>query len=346
MSPVPSYGLSMPVLQTEVRKFGELARLADDAGFRSLWDYEAYRNPFVLHAVTALATTRIQLGTGIAQAFIRSPFEAANAAADVDELSGGRAILGVGPGGPDWLEAFHSTDAADSVSRMREFIDVVRMTWDYFSGVAPPAAAYAGKYYRFRPPPVNPWGPRELARPRIPVYLSAMRAPMLRLAGEKADGTLGYLHTPEFARDHVKPNLAEGARRAGRHPTTVDYASLIVCSVSRDRAEALHRARLQVGIYVAVPISDVVVHFHGCQADQAAVRAAIVNGGMQAVEGATSDRLVELFAIAGTPDEARKQATRYAESIPHVVLHPPYAPPLPADATEDAFRNIVEAFGD
>lgn len=71
-----------------MHKFGEFARLAEDAGFRSLWDYESYRNPFLLHAITAAATKRIQLGTGIAQAFIRSPFEAANAAADVDELSG------------------------------------------------------------------------------------------------------------------------------------------------------------------------------------------------------------------------------------------------------------------
>jgi 5,10-methylenetetrahydromethanopterin reductase len=101
-----------------------------------------------------------------------------------------------------------------------------------------------------------------------------------------------------------------------------------------------------VGIYVAVAISDVIVQFHGCQADQAAIREAIAKGGTKAIEAATSDRLVELFAIAGTPDEARKQATRYRESIPHVVLHPPYAPLLPADATEDAFRNIVAAFGD
>ena len=127
---------------------------------------------------------------------------------------------------------------------------------------------------------------------------------------------------------------------------SVDYACLVVCSVARDRAEALYRARLQVGIYVAVAISDVVVNFHACQADQAAIRTAIAEGGIGAVGNATSDRLVNLFAIAGTPDEARQQATRYQEAIPHVILHPPYAPPLSPDATEDAFRNIVTTFAD
>ena len=298
-----------------------------------------------MHAVTSAATSRIQLGTGIAEAFIRSPFEAANSAADVDELSGGRAILGIGPGGPDWLEAFHSTDARDALSRMSEYVDVVRMTWDYFSGGAGSGLSYAGKHYRFEAPPLNPWGPRQLARPRIPIYLSAMRPRMLQLAGAKGDGTLGYLHTPEFASDHVKPNLAKGARKAGRDPESVDYASLIVCSIAKDRAEAIHRARVQVGIYVAVSVSDVIVNFHGCQAEQAAIRDAIAKGGFEAVEGATPDELVELFSIAGTPDEARKKVQRYQESIPHVILHPPYAPLLSSEATEDAFRNIVSTFG-
>src|SRR5262249_52743277 len=80
--------------------------------------------------------------------------------------------------------------------------------------------------------------------------------------------------------------------------------------------------------------------------DQAAIRTAMADGGIGAVESATSDRLVSLFAIAGTPDEARQEARRYQESIPHVILHPPYAPPLSPDATEEAFRNIVTTFGD
>jgi alkanesulfonate monooxygenase SsuD/methylene tetrahydromethanopterin reductase-like flavin-dependent oxidoreductase (luciferase family) len=342
---MPNLGVSMPVLQTPVHKFPAYAKLADEAGFRSLWDYEFYRNPFVIHATTAATTSRIGLATGIAEAFIRSPFEAANAAADVDELSGGRAILGIGPGGPDFLEGFHSTDAAHPVARMREYIDILRMTWDYLGGGAPPMS-YAGEYYRFQSPPLNPWGGRELARGRIPIYLSAMRPLMLQLAGEKADGTVGYLQTPEFIEQRVRPNLVIGAERAGRDPASVDHAALVICCVSEDRAEALHRARIQVGMYVAYPISDVAVHFHGCQAEQAAIRMAMMEGGIAAIEGATDDKLVDLFALVGTPDEVRKQARRYEGALSHVVLHTPYVPPLTAEETEDAFRGIVAAFAD
>jgi 5,10-methylenetetrahydromethanopterin reductase len=342
---MPDLGVSMPVLQTPVAKFPIFAKLADDAGFRSLWDYEFYRNPFVIHATTAAVTDKIGLATGIAEAFIRSPFEAANAAADVDEMSHGRAILGLGPGGPDFLEGFHSTDAAHPVARMREYIDVVRMTWDYL-GAGAPAMSYEGEHYRFQSPPLNPWGGRELARGRIPIYLSAMRPLMLQLAGEKADGTLGYLQTPEFIEQRVRPNLVKGAQRAGRDPASVDHAALVICCVSDDRAEALHRARIQVGMYAAYPISDVAINFHGCEAEQAAIRQAMMSGGIEAIEGATDDRLVERFALVGTPDEVREQLRRYEDALPHIVLHTPYVPPLRPEETEDAFRNIVETFGD
>src|SRR6202008_3840953 len=87
-------GLSLPMLNQPYERYAEFAALAEDAGFDSVWDYEFYRNPFITHALNARATSRIQLGTGIATAAPRTPFEMANAAADVDELSGGRKLLG------------------------------------------------------------------------------------------------------------------------------------------------------------------------------------------------------------------------------------------------------------
>ncbi|CAB4869067.1 unannotated protein [freshwater metagenome] len=342
---MPNLGVTIPVLHTPGHKFGELAQLADGAGFRSLWLSEEYRNPFVMHSLTAAATSRITLATGIAQAFARSPFEMANAAVDVDELSGGRLILGIGSAGDDWLRAFHTSDASNVVARISEYVDVLRASWRYFQSGASPDIRYEGDWYRFEPLALNPWSARDMARPTIPIYLAAMRPRMLRLAGAKADGAIGYAHTAEFARRKVRPALAEGARSTGRDPSEVDYACLTVCSVSSDRAEAMRRAKLQVGIYVAVDITDPVVHLHGLQAEQAAIRAAIEKDGFAAAGDATSDEVVELFAIAGTPDEARKKAAAFQEAIPHVVLSPPYAPALSPEETEDSFRNIVETFG-
>jgi alkanesulfonate monooxygenase SsuD/methylene tetrahydromethanopterin reductase-like flavin-dependent oxidoreductase (luciferase family) len=343
---VPELGVTIPILRTPAHRFGELAQLADAAGFRSVWLSEDYRNPFVMHTVTAAVTKDIRLATGIAQAFGRSPFEMANAAVDVDELSGGRLILGIGSAGDDWLRAFHTTNNSNVIARMSEYVDMLRTSWRYFESGASPDVRYEGQYYRFDPLPLNPWSEREMARPSIPIYLAAMRPRMLRLAGAKGDGTVGYAHTAAFASKKVLPQLAEGARSAGRDPRDLDYACLTVCSVSSDRAEAMRRAKLQVGIYVSIDITDPVVQHHGLEAEQAAIRAAIEKDGFDAAGDATPDELVDLFAIAGTPDEARAKAVRFQEAIPHVVLSPPYAPALNPDETEDAFRNIIETFGD
>jgi probable F420-dependent oxidoreductase len=336
-------GISMPGLSTPLERFREYAELAETAGFDSVWDYEFYRNPFVVHAGAAAATDSIQLATGIAEAFTRSPFELANAAADIDDLSDGRLVLGIGTGGADFLEAFHSTDARKPVSRMREFIDVLRLSWDHLGTMEP--ASYEGSFYRFQSLPLNPWGGRQLARARIPIYLAAIRPKMLQLAGEKADGVLGYLWTPEYVRDRVLPNVSKGASESGREASTVDIAGLVICSVSDDREVALRRARIQVGMYVAYPLSDVMVQFHGFEQEQQAIREAMLSEGMAALERVTSDKLVETFSLAGTPDEVRDQMGPYEEVLSHVVLHTPYVPPLTADECDDAFRGIVDTLG-
>lgn len=335
-------GVTMPTRTAPLEKVPEYARLADEAGFDSVWSYELYRNPFAMLCTSALTTSRATLGTGLAAAFPRSPFELANAAADVDELSNGRMLLGLGIGVPEFLEAFHSTDAKRAVGRVREYIDVLRLSWTYLH--AGEAEAYEGEHYRFTPPPLNPWGVRTVARPRIPIYLAAMRPQLLALTGQKADGWVGYLATPRFVEERVIPGIAVGAEKAGRDVADIDLACEVICSVSPDRDVAMRRARIHVGFYVAHPVSDVVVQLHGLEEEQGRIRQAFMTEGLAGLEK-TDDRLVEAFSISGTPEEARQKLDDY-EAIPHLVLHTPYVPPLTAEESEDAYRNIVSAFGD
>jgi alkanesulfonate monooxygenase SsuD/methylene tetrahydromethanopterin reductase-like flavin-dependent oxidoreductase (luciferase family) len=336
-------GISLPMLNQPYVSYPELAALADRAGFSSLWDYEFFRNPFVTHALNARVTSRISLGTGIATAASRTPFEMANAAADVDELSGGRGVLGMAVGGKGWTDVFNGAEIDHPLSRMREYVEATRAVWDHFATGEP--FDYQGRFVRAASPPVNPWGGRELVRPRIPIYLGGLKPAMLRLAGEVADGVLGYLCTPSFVADHVRPNVAEGARRAGRDPGDVDVAALILCSVHRDRAVARRLARINVGNYVAFPVSSTVVDFMGLQDDRDAVVKALLTEGPAALETAASDALVDAFAISGTPDDAREQLAAFDGVLPHIILHTPYVPPITRAESSDAFRAIIETFG-
>jgi probable F420-dependent oxidoreductase len=333
-------GITMPSRTAPLERIPEYARLADEAGFDSVWSYELYRNPFAMLNTAALATERAQLGTGLAAAFSRSPFELANAVADVDELSGGRAILGVGTGVPEFLTAFHNTDASKPVARMREYVECVRRGWQYMNTFE--AEPFEGEFFSITPPPFNPWGGRQLARPEIPVYLAGMRPKLLGLCGEVANGWIGYLATPRFVEEVVAPNVAEGARKAGRDPSEIDLAADVICSVSPDRDVAMRRAKIHVGFYMSHPVSDIVIELHGLQDEQAAVRQALMTEGLAGLEK-TDEKLVETFSISGTPEEARQRLGEYS-GLPHVVLHTPYVPPLDAEESEDSYRNIVDAF--
>jgi alkanesulfonate monooxygenase SsuD/methylene tetrahydromethanopterin reductase-like flavin-dependent oxidoreductase (luciferase family) len=225
---------------------------------------------------------------------------------------------------------------------MREYIESLRLLWKHFADGEP--VSYEGRYLQFTSPPFNPWGLRPLARPQIPIYLACLKPRMLQMAGELADGVLGYLNTPRFVDEHVRPNVAKGAEKAGRDPADVEITSLVICSVSDDREEAMRLARINVGMYVAYPVSATVIEFMGLEEERDAVVHALIAGGPPALENATSDELVRTFAIAGTPDEAAEQLAEFEGRLPHIVLHTPYVPPITGAESERAFRNIVAAF--
>jgi alkanesulfonate monooxygenase SsuD/methylene tetrahydromethanopterin reductase-like flavin-dependent oxidoreductase (luciferase family) len=337
-------GISMPILNQVYTKFPEMAKLADEAGFDSVWDYEFYRNPFVIHALCARETRNIKLATGLATAVSRSPFEMANAALDVDELSGGRTILGIGTGGEGWASILNGGDVDHALSRINEYMDILRMAWKHLATGEP--CGYHGKYYRFEVPPVNIFGlRRDIVRTAIPIYVSGRRPKMAQMAGEKAEGFLGFLLSAKYVKDVIQPNIAIGAQRAGRDPAGVDTTALVLCCVSDDRKEALRRARINVGIYAASPMVDVVIEHMGLTEDRDAMLQALMTEGPQSLERTTSDALVKAFSIAGTPAECVEQYAEYKEVLSHVVLHTPYVPPISQADSEDAFRNTVRTFG-
>lgn len=335
-------GITMPILNQPFESFPKLAKLADDAGFDSVWDYEFFRNPFVIHGMCAPHTRRIRHATGIATACSRSPFEMANAAADIDELTGGRMLLGIATGGAMWTDVFNGADVSHPLPRLREYVECLRATWTHLSDGEP--FSFVGDHYRAASPIFNPWGVREMVRDRIPVYLSVVRPRMLRLAGEIADGMLGYLATPSYLREVVQPNLEVGAARAGRDVAEIDRAALVLCSVSEDRAEAIRRARINVGNYICFPGADPMVQWGGVADVRDAVVAKLFAEGPAAFD-LIPEEVVKMFAICGTPDEGREQLREFEGLLDHVVLHTPYVPPLEQADSEDCFRQTVAAFG-
>jgi probable F420-dependent oxidoreductase len=338
---VANVSISLPVYNVPLRRVVELTSAAEDAGFESVMTYDIVQNPFTVLSAAAMVTDRIKLGTAGMVSLARSPWVMANTAADLDELSGGRAVLGLVPGGAWHLSGMHNTTNAKVIPRMREYIDCVRACWDSVgTGVV---THYQGEHYTLR---LDEHLSRSLVRPRIPIYLAAMSPRMMELAGEVADGMLAHFYSPRFLREVGLPRLAAGAVRAGRDPASVDVRCYVICCVSPDRAEAWRRARIQVGFYAFLPSSDPIVRWHGLEKEQARVREALTTEGPGALERVTDDKLVEAFSIVGTPEECRAQLRDYAELMPYPMLHTPYFNPLTAEESVDAFHQILETFGD
>ena len=334
-------GITMPILNQPFQKFSELAQLADEAGFDSVWDYEFFRNPFVIHGICAQHTTQIQHATGIATACSRSPFEMANAAADLDELTGGRTILGLATGAAMWTDVFNGADVSRPLPRLREYVECVRAVWKHYADGEPFEAG--GRFHRAASPVFNPWGTRQMVRAQIPIYLSVVRPRMLQLAGEIGDGVLCYLATPRYLREVVAPNVAAGAAAVGRDPSEVERTALVLCSVSEDREEAIRRARINVGNYICFPGAEPMVQFNEVAEVRNKVLEKLFSEGPSAFDLLPED-VVKMFAICGTPEEGLEQFGEFEGVLDHVVLHTPYVPPLEQADSEDCFRNTIATF--
>ena len=185
---------------------------AERLGFDSVWTAEAYGSD----AVTVLAwlaaqTTTIRLGTGIAQMPGRSAAMTAITAATLDQLSGGRLILGLGTSGPQVAEGWHGQRFAKPLERTREYVEILR------KALARERLEFQGKHYEL-PLPDGPGKALKLmiapVQERIPIYIAAIGPKNTQLCGEIADGWLPTFFSPEHVGES-RELLEEGAERGG-----------------------------------------------------------------------------------------------------------------------------------
>jgi|FLYL01.1.fsa_nt_gi F420-dependent oxidoreductase-like protein len=280
-------------------KVFERVRAADEAGVEAVFVAEAWgRDAFTLLTQLAERTQRIKLATGIVNYYSRSPAALAQHFATLDELSGGRMIIGLGASSPNVIEHFHGVPFQPTLARMRETVDIINML---MSGTK---LVYHGKWFnlergftlRFEP-----------VRDHIPVYIASFRPRAVKVVAEIADGWMPTMIPMSAAREQVERFFGY-VRAAGRDPAQLTVRFLGV-TVARDRERALQAAKANTAFYVArmgdyyyQQISDM-----GLADEANAIRRAWDEGGSQAGIAAVPDAMVDELNFVGSVEECRER---------------------------------------
>src|SRR5438093_7174073 len=225
----------------------EMAQEADRLGYDSIWAAEAYGSD----AATVLAwlasnTKRAKVASGIFQMPARTPAMTAMTAATLDNISGGRFVLGLGISGPQVVEGWHGQPFEKPIRRSREYVEIVRRA------LTRETLTYDGEFYKL-PRPGGPGKPLKLiikpVQERIPIYLAAIGPRNTALAAEIADGWLPTLFAPEHV-DAFRPSLEEGAARAGRSLDDLDITPQVSLAIYDDVDHARNFLRPYLALYI------------------------------------------------------------------------------------------------
>jgi len=308
------------------------AQTAERHGFHSVWTLEFFhQNGLVRLGAVAAATERVQVGTAIAYAFMRTPMLAASAAMDVDEISQGRVILGLGSGTRSMNVKWYSMPFDDPPApRMREAIELIRAAIDAQKGGG---LSYEGQYYQVTIPQyARPGAPRA----RIPIYLAGVNKYMIRTAAAVADGLIGHpIYTRKYIQEKVLPAL-EGS--------SCELAPYVITSISEDRDQARREARAQIAFYYTTRLYHSVLDVHGWRPIGETIADAFRRMDFKAMEAAVPDEMVDAIALVGTPDEVRDRVSQWDGLSEHLLFYSPSVG-MTTERVQENLTAIAETFG-
>jgi 5,10-methylenetetrahydromethanopterin reductase len=314
------------------RQFGEYAYLAESLGYGTFWVPEDpfYRGAFTLASVVAGATKSIKIGIGVINPYTRHPTLTAMEFAALDEVSGGRGILGVGAGLKEWIEGRLKIPYTRSTSAMRECVEITRrFLRGEELGFKGRVFEVSGVRMSFKP-----------ARTEVPIYLGVLGPKNLEMAGEVGDGVLLSVMTSapyvKFALDHVR----NGARTAGRSLDGFRVGAYLLASISDDERAARDAVKPFVGALIGLVSSQPEMPMFavaGLKAEKVrAIGAAFRNGGPRAAAALVDDFIIDTFTIAGSPARCRELLARLVEAG----VNAPVFFEVPGISAEKTIRDV------
>ncbi len=317
-----------------------LARMADDAGFQTIW---TAGESIAIFGAMATVTKRARIGSGVLRAFATDTRTLANDTIAMERLSANRYTLGLG-GGTKRHNINQLGQAFDHpASRIRELIGYMRSVWATPPGT--PVEFHGTYYHQTGTRLVGP--PAETAAHHLPIYIAAVNKGMLRLAGDVCDGLCGHpIASVPFIQNVAWPSIDEGLKRSGRTRADFDHCGWVVTAISNDRAQALRELKYHIGRFMATRSYAIVLDSQGLEQVRLAVQDAFFNhpNDIDALVAAIPDDVAAAHGIYGSPDDVREQAKRYTG----VVTTPTFYCASAAMSPERIKENLllmIETFG-
>jgi len=331
----------------DLRAAHRAAREAEAAGFDGIVALENAHGPFPPLAVAALATGRIQIGTGVAIAFPRSPTITAHAAWDLNKASSGRFYLGLGSQVKGHNERRYGIPWTPPAPRMRDYIGAVRAVWRAWELEEP--LDYHSDHYTLTLTTPN-FAPRPMGLPRIPVAMSAVGPAMLGVAGEVADGVrLHPFNTRRYLAERILKQIGRGLERGGRDRSGIEVVAGAFVATGPDEesvARMREYIRFRISFYCSTRSYWRVLELHDMLDLGETLRPLPAQGRWDEMAALISDDVVDLFATVGTHDQiAGKIEARYAGLADTVSLFiPTDTPPGPLGEILQDIQRIPTPF--
>jgi probable F420-dependent oxidoreductase len=293
--------LTIPADGFTLADHADLAREAERLGYRDAWSYESDGvDAFSPLAVAGLAT-KLRLGTAIVNVFTRGPATLAQCAAGLAEIAPGRFCLGIGAGSNVIVEGWNGSSFRRPATRVREMAGVLRRA------LTGERVVFKGKTlsvdgFRLSRPPAQP----------VPIYIAALRAGMLGVAGEVGDGVILNWLAPEDVPRCVAV-VREAAKRAGRDPQAIEITCRVFAHVDAPGPEADLMPRRHVAAYLNVPVYRAFHEWLGRTA-LAPMWEAWGKGDRRAAVAAIPEAVLDQLLLRGSPERMRARVRQYLDA--------------------------------
>ncbi|MCC6805010.1 MAG: LLM class flavin-dependent oxidoreductase [Anaerolineae bacterium] len=283
----------------------QIVRQGEALGYDMIWipDQSFYRDPFLVMAAWAQATTRVQFMIGVTNPYTRHPAQVARSMATLDEMTGGRANLGIGAGNRRELLLPMGYEQTAAATRCREMAEIVRVL---LSGEK---VHYSSEYVVAEGIALE-WTP---PRPDLPIYIAGRGGKLLETAGEVADGAIvGAVVSPDGL-DYAFGAIQRGAEAAGRQIADIKVVSWVTMRVVDDM-DAI-RGRLKASIaHIIGGAPETLLLALGLEPEYiATLKAAYFKGGQTAAAEFVTDREIDMLSVVGDAAAVRVKVRRLAE---------------------------------